>query len=137
MKVAGGLNYVTGPMGAGKSLYGVRRIVAHVIAGHYAVTNVELLPGWSERVVWHVARFRSKGKRERIAERLESFYVYETELETAMRYPGSPAAARRAGSSCGTRPTTTSTTAPGETRGALRSWSGRRSCASSGTSASC
>ena len=68
MKVAGGLNYVTGPMGAGKSLYGVRRIVAQLIAGGYAVTNVELLPGWSERVAWHVASFRTKGKRARIAE---------------------------------------------------------------------
>jgi hypothetical protein len=86
VKVAGGLNYVTGPMGAGKSLYGVRRIVAHVTAGRYAVTNVELLPGWSERVAWRVARLRSKSKRARIAERLESFYIYETELEKAMRY---------------------------------------------------
>ena len=86
MKVAGGLNYVTGPMGAGKSLYGVRRIVAQLIAGGYAVTNVELLPGWSERVAWHIGTYRTKSKRARIAERLESFYVYETELETAMRY---------------------------------------------------
>jgi len=86
VKVAGGLNYVTGPMGAGKSLYGVRRIVAHLIAGHYAVTNVEFLPGWSARVAWHVARFRSKGKRTRIAARLESFYIYEAELEKAIRY---------------------------------------------------
>ena len=86
MKVGGGLNYVTGPMGAGKSLYGVRRIVAHLIAGRYAVTNVELLPGWSERVAWHVAAWRGRGKRARIAARLECFYVYETELEKAMRY---------------------------------------------------
>ena len=54
MKVAGGLNYVTGPMGAGKSLYGVRRIVAHITAGRYAVTNVELLPGEEAVVVGRI-----------------------------------------------------------------------------------
>jgi hypothetical protein len=86
MKVGGGLNYVTGPMGAGKSLYGVRTIVQAVSMERYAITNVELLPGWADRVARHFAWWRGRRARARIAAKLEGFYVYETELEPAMRY---------------------------------------------------
>lgn len=86
MKVGGGLNYVTGPMGSGKSLYGVRRIVSDVCMNRYAVTNVELKPGWAPRVARHFAPWRSSAARARIAARLESYYVYETDLPQAMRY---------------------------------------------------
>jgi hypothetical protein len=86
VKVGGGLNYVTGPMGAGKSLYGVRRIVQAVSMERYAVTNVELLPGWAERVARHFAPWRSRRARARIAAKLEGFYVYEPALAEAMRY---------------------------------------------------
>lgn len=86
MKVGGGLNYVSGPMGAGKSLYATRRIVKCVTAGRYAVTNVELLPGWAERVAFHVSPHRSKASRRQLAQRLAGYYVYETELVEAMRY---------------------------------------------------
>jgi hypothetical protein len=73
-------------MGAGKSLYGVRRIVESVCMEQYAVTNIELLPGWADRVAAHFARYRSKKARSQIARKLEGFYVYETALEEAMRY---------------------------------------------------
>jgi hypothetical protein len=92
VKVGGGLNYVTGPMGAGKTLYGTRRIIAHVSAGQYAVTNVELLPGWSTRVAKRLLRFRPfhrLSNRHAVAElaaKLEARYVYETDLAKAMRY---------------------------------------------------
>ena len=86
MKIGGGLNYVTGPMGAGKSLYAVRRIVAHLSAGQYVVTNVELLAGWEERVARRLSPLGSSQKRKRVAARVGSLYVYETELEEAMKY---------------------------------------------------
>lgn len=86
MKVGGGLNYVTGPMGAGKSLYATRRIVEYVVAGKYAITNVELTPGWEYRVARHVSPLADAAKRDRIARRLRGFYVYETELAEAMLY---------------------------------------------------
>jgi hypothetical protein len=86
VKVGGGLNYVVGPMGAGKSLYGVRRLVAAVVSGRHAVTNIELLPGWADRVASHVARFASSAKRDRIATGLESRYHLELELRTAMDF---------------------------------------------------
>jgi hypothetical protein len=86
VKVGGGLNYVTGPMGAGKSLYGVRSIVAAVSMERYAVTNIELRPGWADRVARHYGWFRSRRARAAIARKLEGHYIYETDLHTAMRY---------------------------------------------------
>lgn len=86
MKIGGGLSYVTGPMGSGKSYYGVRRIVQYVTSGKYVVTNVELYPDWAEKVAAHVSRFTSRRRRDELAKRLAGYYVYETELHQAMRY---------------------------------------------------
>lgn len=86
--VGGGLNYVVGPMGSGKSMFGVRRIVSAVCSGSYCVTNVRLLDGWAERVARHEF-WRDKSSPERLARRvawLQAHYVYETSLEQAMRY---------------------------------------------------
>jgi hypothetical protein len=86
MKVGGGLNYVVGPMGAGKTLYGVRRIVDAVLAGKYVITNIELYPDyWAERVAFHVAPM-NRQKRLRVQRRIEGLYIYEADLHEAMRY---------------------------------------------------
>jgi hypothetical protein len=91
VKVGGGLNYVTGPMGSGKSLYAVRRLVEALTTGCYAITNVELLPGWDEQIAAHIGRFSTSKTRARIAARARAHYVFETELQEARRYrvPGS------------------------------------------------
>jgi Zonular occludens toxin (Zot) len=96
MKIGGGLNYVTGPMGAGKTLYGVRRIAECVLAHQYVVTNVELRPGWEETVARNAQGQLGKltlgrAQRRKVAARLSEFYVYESDLHEAMRYrlPGS------------------------------------------------
>jgi hypothetical protein len=86
MKVGGGLNFVTGPMGAGKSLYAVRRIVDAVTSGRYVVTNVELHPDAFDRIARHVTRVTPWADRAHIAERLRGYYVFERELSEAMRY---------------------------------------------------
>lgn len=86
MKTGGGLNYVTGPMGAGKTLYAVRRIVEYLVTGRYVVTNVELRPGWEARVSRHVARMATDAKRARIERKLASYYIFEPELPEAMKY---------------------------------------------------
>jgi zonular occludens toxin Zot len=85
----GGLNYVVGPMGAGKSLFGVRAIVASICKGNYAVSNVRLVDGWAERVCrkefprdWH----RGGDRRRRRLAWLEGHYIFERSLEEAMRY---------------------------------------------------
>jgi hypothetical protein len=86
MKVGGGLNYVTGPMGAGKSLYGVRRIVDAVTSGRYVVTNVELHADAFDRIASHVQRFVPARRARGLSERLAAHYVYETDLTEARRY---------------------------------------------------
>lgn len=86
MKVGGGLNYVTGPMGAGKTLNGVRRIVEAVTTGRYVITNIELRPGWERIVAAHVCRTGTPAKRRRVAAQLAGYYVHETDLHVAMSY---------------------------------------------------
>jgi hypothetical protein len=83
-----GLNYVTGVMGAGKSLFGVRKIIAAVCAGKYAVTNQELYPDWAEKVCRRLFPKEWKNPQLRAARivKLEGLYVYETDLRRAMRY---------------------------------------------------
>lgn len=85
MKIGGGLSYVVGPMGAGKTYYGVRKIVNKLLAGGYVVTNVELLDGWAEKVAWHTCK-TSKKKRAKLLDRIEAHYIFETDLQEAMRY---------------------------------------------------
>jgi hypothetical protein len=85
VKIGGGLNYVVGPMGAGKSLYGTRKLVSTVMGGGYVVTNVQLYEDWGERVARHVAPL-SRANRRRIADKVRAHYVYETVLSEAMRY---------------------------------------------------
>jgi hypothetical protein len=84
VKVGGGLRYVTGPMGSGKTLYGVRSIVPRLIAGQYVVTNVRLLEDAPERIARHYAR--SKRNRAKVADKVRRYYLFETELAEAMRY---------------------------------------------------
>lgn len=85
MKIGGGLNYVVGPMGSGKSYYGVREIVRRVVAGQYAVTNVELYDSAPERIALHYAPLSRRNRRQ-IADKVRRYYVYESDLEEAMRY---------------------------------------------------
>lgn len=85
MKVGGGLNYVEGPMGAGKTLYAVREIVGRLLRGQYVVTNVELRPDAFDRIGRHVAR-TSRRKAQRVADNCAAFYVFEKQLEEAIRY---------------------------------------------------
>src|SRR4051794_27300604 len=87
MKTGGGLNYVVGPMGSGKSYYAVaKQLVPAMIQGKYAVTNVELVPGWSYQVARRMMRTAGDRRRRAYADRLEALYVYEQDLSEAMRY---------------------------------------------------
>jgi hypothetical protein len=88
VRVAGGLNYVVGPMGSGKSLYGVRKIVGYLLSGQYAVTNVELYDDAFDAIALRVVRTRPWAwrRRQAISDRLRSLYVYETDLAEAVWY---------------------------------------------------
>lgn len=83
-----GLNYVVGPMGSGKSMFGVRTIVGALTAGKYVITNCRLLPGWAEKVCewYHPRDNRDPARRAARIAFLEAHYIYERSLRTAMRY---------------------------------------------------
>jgi len=83
-----GLNYVVGPMGSGKSMFGVGKIIEALKQDRYVITNVRLLPGWSEKLVrqlWPKSA-RNAGELARLCAQLEGRYVFERSLRTAMRY---------------------------------------------------
>lgn len=84
----GGLNYVVGPMGSGKSMFGVRAIIEALRRGKYVVTNVSLKEGWSEQVCKRYLgkEWRNPERRARAIALMEGLYVYETDLRVAMRY---------------------------------------------------
>jgi len=85
VKIGGGLTYVVGSMGAGKTYYGVRKIVAATLAGQYAVTNVQLKDDWSQTVARHICR-TSRKKRQLLSDRLRQLYVYEPEVLEMSRF---------------------------------------------------
>lgn len=74
--------YVTGPLGAGKSLYAVRKIAKALMEGKAVVTNVELRPDWAEVLAGHnpYARF-NKNTRANYALELRTRFHYEHDLE--------------------------------------------------------
>jgi hypothetical protein len=91
VKASGGLTYVTGPMGSGKSLFGCRKMGDAFMQGKYVVTNVALRPGWAERIARHTPQVMANPFTFRKRVRLyESLYVFTTELQeaTAFRVPG-------------------------------------------------
>jgi hypothetical protein len=86
VKTGGGLNFVTGPMGAGKSLYAVRGGVAAMMSGQYWVTNVELMPDAFDRIASRVSMFAAKDRKRAIAEKMRRLYIYETDLSQVLKY---------------------------------------------------
>jgi hypothetical protein len=91
MKLDGGLSYVVGPMGCGKSLFGVRRGVEAMCAGHYWLTNQRLYDHDDpqgdalERIARHVTR-GAPHKRKRVLERFKRLYRFETEFDQLVKY---------------------------------------------------
>lgn len=87
MRLGGGLHYLDGPQGHGKSYYSVRAIHRAMWRGQYVVTNVRLLPGWAERMVRHeslVRRLRVS-KRE-LVRQYESLYVHTDVIGDVFRF---------------------------------------------------
>lgn len=85
MKMAGGLTFVTGPMGSGKSLFGTRKIVSNLAQGKYVLSNIALLPGWEQKAARHLLRFSplSWGKERELSEKLRSRYIFLESIEDA------------------------------------------------------
>ncbi len=86
MKVGGGIVYVEGPMGAGKTLYGVRSIVRRLRTGGYVVTNIELYPDAFERIARRILRVASRATVARVAGELERRFTFTTDVYEAFSY---------------------------------------------------
>jgi len=85
VKIGGGLRYVVGPMGSGKSLYGTRRMMDFLMAGKYVISNVRLYDDFAETAAKYITRTRPS-KRQFVADKLKRYYIYETDLAEAIRY---------------------------------------------------
>ena len=75
--------YVTGPLGAGKSYYGCRKIAEALLKGKAVLTNVQLSDNWEHIILSHTAYYRLSGsvrKREYRREMKER-YAYVPAIE--------------------------------------------------------
>lgn len=85
MNIGGGLSYVTGPMGAGKTLFGCRKIVQSLAQGKYVVTNIRLREDWETYAAKRILRYSplSWHKETALAAKLKSHYIYLDNFEDA------------------------------------------------------
>ena len=68
---------VTGPPGAGKSYYAVRKAVDSLEAGKFVITNVPMVADWQERVVdRHLLRWLIPGRRAALKRRWRQRVLY-------------------------------------------------------------
>jgi hypothetical protein len=100
VKVGGGLNYVVGPMGCGKTLFAAREIIQTVARGRYVVSNVRLghyegkgrkrvfVPSdeWATRAARHYAWLGSRGSRAAVRDMMLRHYVYCESIDEARWY---------------------------------------------------
>ena len=83
MKIGGGMSYIVGPMGSGKTLRAVRGICDALCRHEYVVTNVPLKDGWADLIARHASPLGSKAKRQKIADKLQRYYIFTEGLEDA------------------------------------------------------
>jgi hypothetical protein len=83
VNVGGGVSYIVGPMGSGKTLRAVRGMISALCSQKYVVTNVRLIEGWEDRVAKHVARTSSKERKQQIARKLRGYYLFVEDLDHA------------------------------------------------------
>jgi len=77
---------VTGPLGAGKSFYGIRKAAEAIESGKFVVTNFAMTEGWTERVANRNAfRWLLGRRRRRLAERWARNYYRVHDLSELIR----------------------------------------------------
>lgn len=87
MKPSGGLTYVTGPMGSGKSYFAVRKMAEALLQRKYVVTNVPLSEDFAERITRHVPQSHIfPWTRKKRIELLQSLYIFEEDIKEAIRF---------------------------------------------------
>ena len=76
------IQYVTGPLGSGKSFFAVRRIAQALLQGKVVFGNVELVEDWPARIARHNRYVRfSKSRRRHYELELRSRYLFIPEVE--------------------------------------------------------
>lgn len=85
MRAGGGLHFIDGAQGHGKSFKGIRLIGDSLINGAHVVTNVPLVPGWEKLISRHNPKnyFRSKKHSHRD---LRERYHYVDSIDAAMKF---------------------------------------------------
>lgn len=82
---------VTGPPGAGKSYYAVRKAIDSAEAGKFVVANFPLVDGWEEKVAnHHPLRWVIPGRRRELAAQMRrrSFFSEDVRELSRLRFPG-------------------------------------------------
>lgn len=75
------IRLVTGPLGTGKSYYGVRKAVQAIVNGKLVATNFDMQPDWVERAVRHGHLFKNSVKMDERVERFQKRYVRITTMQ--------------------------------------------------------
>lgn len=78
------INYVTGPLGAGKSAYGTRKMARALLSGRVVATNTRFVDGWESKLLKHAGFYRMAGKKARreYEREVRERYFYSADLQT-------------------------------------------------------
>lgn len=78
------IHYVTGPLGAGKSAFGTRKMAQALLSGRVVATNIRFVDGWEKKLLKHAHHYRFAGRRAKREFELEvaERYFWTTELPT-------------------------------------------------------
>jgi len=80
------INYVTGTLGAGKSLCAARLIARGLLGGKAVATNMRLVEGWEDIILSHAWFYKLAGaeKKRLYREEMASRYAYVPEIWTLL-----------------------------------------------------
>jgi len=73
------ISYVTGQLGAGKSLYGARKGAQALLTGRVLATNIRFVDGWERKVLSHSPyyRFASRENKSYMEREISTRYYYD------------------------------------------------------------
>lgn len=75
------IRLVTGPLGTGKSYYGVRKAVQAIVNGKLVATNFDMQPDWVDRAVRHGHLLKNTAKLDERVARFEKRYIRITTMQ--------------------------------------------------------
>jgi len=77
------ISYVTGTLGAGKTIYSVRKASRALLEGKVVVSNVRFVDGWESVLLGHhyAYRFASRGTRAKMRREVSERFAYVPEVD--------------------------------------------------------